>query len=75
MKSKLYQIQIRKKQKEKKKLEETKSNITWGHQIRSYVLDHSKIKDLRTGVEKNDIQSVLNGDLDDFIEQSLIIGL
>ncbi|QCI16099.1 peptide chain release factor 2 [Buchnera aphidicola (Artemisaphis artemisicola)] len=75
MKSKLYEIQNRKKQKEKQKLEKNKSNITWGNQIRSYILDNSKIKDLRTGIEKNHIQSVLDGDLDDFIEQSLIMGL
>ncbi|QCI17823.1 peptide chain release factor 2 [Buchnera aphidicola (Acyrthosiphon lactucae)] len=75
MKSKLYEMQIRKKQKEKQQLEKNKSDITWGNQIRSYILDHSKIKDLRTGIEKNHVQSVLDGDLDDFIEQSLIIGL
>ncbi|QCI19988.1 peptide chain release factor 2 [Buchnera aphidicola (Brevicoryne brassicae)] len=75
MKSKLYEMQKREKQKKKKELEKNKSNITWGNQIRSYILDNSKIKDLRTGIEKNHIQSVLDGDLDDFIEQSLIIGL
>jgi len=75
MKSKLYEMQIRQKQKEKQKLENNKSDISWGNQIRSYILDNSKIKDLRTGVEKNNVQSVLDGDLDDFIEQSLIIGL
>jgi len=75
MKSKLYEMQIRQKQKEKQKLENSKSDISWGNQIRSYILDNSKIKDLRTGVEKNNVQSVLDGDLDDFIEQSLIIGL
>ncbi|WP_284443102.1 peptide chain release factor 2 [Buchnera aphidicola] len=75
MKLKLYEMQIRKKQKEKQKIEKNKSNITWGNQIRSYILDNSKIKDLRTGIEKNHVQSVLDGDLDDFIEQSLIIGL
>ncbi|MCU4136801.1 peptide chain release factor 2 [Buchnera aphidicola (Sitobion miscanthi)] len=75
MKSKLYEIQIRKKNEQKQELEKNKSDITWGNQIRSYILDNSKIKDLRTGVEKNHIQSVLDGDLDDFIEQSLIMGL
>jgi len=75
MKSKLYEMQIRTKNKEKDKLEKNKSNITWGNQIRSYILDNSKVKDLRTGIEKNHVQSVLDGDLDDFIEQSLIMGL
>lgn len=75
MKSKLYNMQIKKQQEEKQKSEKNKSDITWGNQIRSYILDNSKIKDLRTGVEKNHVQSVLDGDLDDFIEQSLIIGL
>ncbi|QIQ42007.1 MAG: peptide chain release factor 2 [Buchnera aphidicola (Microlophium carnosum)] len=75
MKSKIYEMKIRKKQQEKQKIENNKSDITWGNQIRSYILDNSKIKDLRTGVEKNHVQSVLDGDLDDFIEQSLIIGL
>ncbi|ANZ22631.1 peptide chain release factor 2 [Buchnera aphidicola (Diuraphis noxia)] len=75
MKSKLYEIQKREKQKEKKELEKNKSNITWGNQIRSYILDNSKIKDLRTGIETNNIQSILDGDLDEFIEQSLIMGL
>ncbi|WP_187308322.1 peptide chain release factor 2 [Buchnera aphidicola] len=75
MKSKLYEMQSRKKQEEKQKLEKNKSDITWGNQIRSYILDNSKIKDLRTGIEKNHTQSVLDGDLDDFIEQSLIIGI
>ncbi|CAL4326492.1 peptide chain release factor 2 [Buchnera aphidicola] len=75
MKSKLYEMKVRQKQKEKQKLEKSKSDITWGNQIRSYILDNSKVKDLRTGIEKNHVQSVLDGDLDDFIEQSLIIGL
>ncbi|WP_187308561.1 peptide chain release factor 2 [Buchnera aphidicola] len=75
MKSKLYELQIQKKRKEQKKIENNKLDISWGNQIRSYILDHSKIKDLRTGIEKHDIQSILNGDLDDFIEQSLILGL
>ncbi|UPT14774.1 peptide chain release factor 2 [Buchnera aphidicola] len=75
MKSKLYELQNQKKIKKQKKIEDNKSDISWGHQIRSYILDHSKIKDIRTGVEKHDIQSVLNGDLDDFIEHSLILGL
>lgn len=75
MKSKLYELQIQKKRKEQKIIESNKSDISWGNQIRSYILDHSKIKDLRTGIEKHDVQSILNGDLDDFIEKSLILGL
>ncbi|MDE5284788.1 MAG: peptide chain release factor-like protein, partial [Candidatus Blochmannia sp. A2] len=67
MKSKLYEIKIRQKEKEKKMLNKNKLDITWGSQIRSYILDNSKVKDLRTGVEKNNVQSVLDGDLDDFI--------
>jgi len=56
-------------------LEETKSDIGWGSQIRSYVLDDSRIKDLRTGVETSNTQAVLDGDLDKFIEASLKAGL
>ena len=56
-------------------LEDSKSDIGWGHQIRSYVLDDSRIKDLRTGVERSDCQKVLDGDLDEFIEASLKSGL
>lgn len=75
IKLKIYEMEIKKKQSKKKKLEDNKSDITWGHQIRSYILDNSKIKDLRTGVEKNNVQSVLDGDLDDFIHKSLILGI
>ena len=67
--------QMRKRQAEKQKLEETKTDIGWGHQIRSYVLDQSRIKDLRTGVEKGATQAVLDGELDDFIEASLKQGV
>ncbi|MDE5285750.1 MAG: peptide chain release factor-like protein, partial [Buchnera aphidicola] len=74
MKSKLYEIKIRQKEKEKKMLNKNKLDITWGSQIRSYILDNSKVKDLRTGVEKNNVQSVLDGDLDDFLESSLKLG-
>ncbi|MGB3133284.1 MAG: peptide chain release factor 2, partial [Candidatus Macondimonas sp.] len=56
-------------------LEDSKSDIGWGHQIRSYVLDQSRIKDLRTGVEIANTQAVLDGDLDPFIEASLKSGL
>ncbi len=56
-------------------MEDTKSDIGWGNQIRSYVLDQSRIKDLRTGIENSNTQAVLDGDLDDFIEASLKSGL
>lgn len=75
MKSKLYEIKIREKKEKQKKIEKNKLDISWGNQIRSYILDNSKIKDLRTGIEKYNVQSVLDGDLDDFIEQCLIMGL
>lgn len=75
MKSKLYEIKLRKKKEKEKNIENSKLNISWGNQIRSYILDQSVIKDLRTGIEKYNIQSVLNGELDDFIETSLIMGL
>ena len=71
LKAKLYELEMRKRLAEKQKLEDAKTDIGWGHQIRSYVLDQSRIKDLRTGVEKGATQSVLDGDLDDFIEASL----
>jgi peptide chain release factor 2 len=75
MQSKLHEIHMKNEEKKKQQLEKNKPNITWGNQIRSYILDSSKIKDLRTGIENNNIQSVLNGNLDEFIEQSLIIGI
>jgi peptide chain release factor 2 len=75
LKAKLYELEIRKRLAEKQKLEEAKTDIGWGHQIRSYVLDQSRIKDLRTGVEKGDTQSVLDGALDDFITASLKQGV
>jgi len=71
LKSRLYELELRKLKAEHSKLEESKTDIGWGHQIRSYVLDQSRIKDLRTGVEKGDTQSVLDGKLDDFIAASL----
>lgn len=67
LRSKLYLLEEEKNKQEKIKLEDSKDDISWGHQIRSYVLDDSRIKDLRTGVEKSDCPRVLNGDLDDFI--------
>ena len=75
LKSKLYEMELRKRQAERDKLEDAKTDIGWGHQIRSYVLDQSRIKDLRTGVEKGATQTVLDGDLDDFIEASLKQGV
>ncbi len=75
LKSKLYDLEMRKRLAEHNKLEESKTDIGWGHQIRSYVLDHSRIKDLRTGVEKGATQTVLDGDLDDFITASLKEGV
>ncbi|AEI74986.1 peptide chain release factor 2 [Candidatus Moranella endobia PCIT] len=75
LKSKLYEFELQKKNAEKQTLEDTKSNISWGSQIRSYVLDDSRIKDLRTGIETRNIQSVLDGNLDQFIEASLKAGL
>ena len=75
LKAKLYELEMRKRLAEKQKLEDAKTDIGWGHQIRSYVLDQSRIKDLRTGVEKGATQAVLDGDLDDFIEASLKQGV
>ena len=75
LKSRLYELELRKRQAEQQKLEESKSDIGWGHQIRSYVLDQSRIKDLRTNVESGNTQSVLDGDLDQFIEASLKQGV
>ncbi len=75
LKAKLYELEIKKRSEEQQALEETKSDIGWGSQIRSYVLDQSRIKDLRTGVETGNTQAVLDGGLDLFIEASLKGGL
>ncbi len=75
LKAKLYELEMHKRRSEQQALEETKSDIGWGSQIRSYVLDQSRIKDLRTGIEVGNTQAVLDGDLDDFIEASLKAGL
>ena len=75
LKSRLYEFELRKRTAEQDKLAAQKTDIEWGHQIRSYVLDQSRIKDLRTGVEKGDTQRVLDGDLDDFIQASLKQGV
>ena len=71
LKSRLYELELRKREQEKKALEESKTDIGWGHQIRSYVLDQSRIKDLRTNVEIGNTQAVLDGELDEFISASL----
>ncbi len=71
LKSRLYEAELRKRNEEKQAIEENKTEIGWGHQIRSYVLDQSRIKDLRTNVEIGNTQGVLDGDLDVFIEASL----
>jgi len=75
LKARLYEAELRKKNEEKQALEDTKSDIGWGHQIRSYVLDQSRIKDLRTNHEVGNTQAVLDGDLDDFIAASLKQGV
>lgn len=75
LKAKLYDLEMQKKNAEKKQMEENKSDIGWGSQIRSYVLDDSRIKDLRTGVETRNTGAVLDGDLDQFIVESLKAGL
>ena len=75
LRSRLYDHEMRKRQEEQQKLEDTKTDVGWGHQIRSYVLDQSRIKDLRTNVEVSNTQKVLDGDLDSFIEASLKQGL
>ena len=75
LKSKLYELEIRKRQEEQQKLEDSKTDIGWGHQIRSYVLDQSRIKDLRTSYEVGNTQAVLDGDLDGFIAASLKQGV
>jgi len=75
LKSKLYEVEMQKRKAEQQAVEESKMDIGWGSQIRSYVLDQSRIKDLRTGIENTNTQAVLDGDLDKFIEASLKAGL
>ena len=75
LRSRLYEHEMRKQREAQQKLEDTKTDVGWGHQIRSYVLDQSRIKDLRTNVEISNTQKVLDGDLDAFIEASLKQGL
>jgi peptide chain release factor 2 len=75
LRGKLYELEILKRNAEKQAMEDSKADIGWGSQIRSYVLDDSRIKDLRTGVETSNTQAVLDGDIDKFIEASLKSGL
>jgi len=75
LKSKLFELELRKRNEEKQAMEDAKTDIGWGHQIRSYVLDQSRIKDLRTNIEIGNTQAVLDGALDTFIEASLKQGL
>ena len=75
LKSKLYELELQKQNEEQQMLEDSKSDIGWGSQIRSYVLDQSRIKDLRTNHETGNTQAVLNGDLDDFMKSSLKAGI
>jgi peptide chain release factor 2 len=74
LKAKLYELEVNKRNAAAKVLEESKSDVSWGNQIRSYVLDQSRIKDLRTGVEVGNTTAVLDGDLDPFLEASLKAG-
>ncbi|MHB9118022.1 MAG: peptide chain release factor 2 [Burkholderiales bacterium] len=75
LKARLYELELRKRNEEKQAMEDGKTDIGWGHQIRSYVLDQSRIKDLRTNFETGNTQAVLDGDLDEFIEASLKQGV
>jgi peptide chain release factor 2 len=75
LRSRLYEHEMRKRMEQQQKLEDSKTDVGWGHQIRSYVLDQSRIKDLRTSVEISNTQRVLDGDLDPFIEASLKQGI
>jgi peptide chain release factor 2 len=75
LKAKLYELEVNKRNAAAKVLEDSKSDVSWGNQIRSYVLDQSRIKDLRTGVEIGNTAAVLDGDLNPFLEESLKQGL
>ena len=75
LRAKLYELEIQKRNEESQAMEDAKSDIGWGSQIRSYVLDDSRVKDLRTGVQTGNTQAVLDGDIDDFVEASLKAGL
>jgi peptide chain release factor 2 len=75
LKAQLYSLELNKRNEEKQAVEDAKTDIGWGHQIRSYVLDQSRIKDLRTSIEIGNTQGVLDGDLDPFISESLKQGV
>lgn len=75
LRAKLYELEVMKRNQAKQALEDTKSDIGWGHQIRSYVLDQSRVKDLRSNIESSNPNAVLDGDIDEFIEASLKMGL
>ena len=75
LRARLFELELRKRQAEQDKVEASKTDIGWGHQIRSYVLDQSRIKDLRTNFETSNTKAVLDGDLDDFIAESLKQGV
>lgn len=75
LKSRLYEVELYKRQTEQNKIESSKTDVSWGHQIRSYVLDQSRVRDLRTNIEMNDTKAVLDGDLDYFINASLKQGV
>ncbi|MFJ2466686.1 peptide chain release factor-like protein, partial [Pseudomonas sp. NPDC087615] len=75
LRAKLYEQEMQKRNAASQALEDTKSDIGWGHQIRSYVLDASRIKDLRTNIERSDCDKVLDGDIDEYLEASLKSGL
>ena len=75
LRSKLYELEMQKRRRQQQEIEDQKADIAWGNQIRSYVLDQSRIKDLRTNHETGNTQAVLDGDLDPFIEASLKQGV
>ncbi|WP_116208279.1 peptide chain release factor 2 [Paraperlucidibaca baekdonensis] len=75
LRARLYELEVMKRNQAKQALEDTKSDIGWGHQIRSYVLDQSRVKDLRSNIESSNPNAVLDGDIDEFIEASLKMGL
>ena len=75
LKARLYELELRKRNQEKQALEDSKTDVGWGHQIRSYVFDQSRVKDLRTNVEVGNVKGVMDGDLDGFIQASLKQGV
>jgi len=75
LRSRLYELEMRRRLEEQQKLEDEKTDVGWGHQIRSYVLDQSRIRDLRSNIEISNTQRVLDGDLDEFIHANLKLGV